>query len=232
MVYREVSLLIVVLVFTSSVLLFLKPRLQKEGGEVVYSGEKIILPKPLLEGEMSLEEAIAKRMSIRTYKNEPLTLKELSQLLWAAQGITHDKKRAAPSAGATYPFEIFVVIGNVKGLTPGIYHYNPFEHSMTLTKEGDFRKELQKAALNQKWVGDAAIDIVLVAFYERTTSYYGERGRMYVHMEAGHIGQNIYLQATALSLGTVAVGAFYENEVAKIIGTDGVPLYIFPVGRI
>lgn len=229
--YRKISILVVVLVVVSSVVLFLKPYFPR-GGELMYSGEKILLPEPRLEGEMSVEEAIAKRKSIRTYKNQPLTIKELAQLLWACQGITHDNKRAAPSAGATYPFEIFVVVGNVEGLKPGIYHYDPFEHSLTMIKEGDFRKELQKAALNQNWVGKAAVDIVLVAFYERTTKYYGERGVRYVHIEAGHIGQNIYLQATALNLGTVAVGAFYDEEVAKIIGTNGAPLYIFPVGRI
>ncbi|AFK21824.1 putative NADH oxidase (noxc) [Pyrococcus sp. ST04] len=198
------------------------------------TGESIKLPEPRLKGEMSVEEAIAKRRSIRRYRNEPLTLEELSQLLWAAQGITEPRRkfRAAPSAGATYPFEIYVVVGKVSGLKPGIYHYDPFTHSITLVKEGDYRRALQKAALNQAWVGNAAIDIVLVAYYERTTKYYGERGKMYVHMEAGHIGQNIYLQATALNLGTVAVGAFYEDRVAEILGTDGIPLYIFPVGKI
>ncbi|WP_223209000.1 SagB/ThcOx family dehydrogenase [Pyrococcus furiosus] len=220
------------MVVFSSVALLSKPYLPREQKRITYSGEKIILPAPRTEGEMSVEEAIAKRRSIRTYKNEPLKIEELGQLLWAAQGITHEYKRAAPSAGATYPFEIFVVVGNVEGLKPGIYHYDPFEHSLTLTKEGDFRKELQEAALGQEWVGNAAINIVLVAFYERTTKYYGERGIRYVHMEAGHIGQNIYLQATALGLGTVAVGAFHDEEVARIIGTNGAPLYIFPVGRV
>lgn len=228
--YKKIATLVVVLVILSSIVLFLKPYFPRGGG-AMYSGEKIFLPEPRLEGDMSVEEAIAKRKSIRTYKNQPTSIEELAQLLWACQGITHDNKRAAPSAGATYPFEIFVVVGNVEGLKPGIYHYDPFEHSLTMIKEGDFRKDLQKAALNQRWVGDAAVDIVLVAFYERTTRYYGERGIMYVHMEAGHIGQNIYLQATALNLGTVAVGAFYEDDVARIIGTSGVPLYIFPVGR-
>ncbi|MCD6373809.1 MAG: SagB/ThcOx family dehydrogenase, partial [Thermococcus sp.] len=188
---------------------------------------------PRLEGEMSVEEAIAKRRSIREYRDGPLSLEELSQLLWAAQGITsRDGKRAAPSAGPTYPFEVFIVVGKVDGLEPGIYHYDPSTHSITLVKEGDFRDELQKAALDQPWVGNAAVDIVLVAFYERTTRVYGERGYRYVHMEAGHIGQNIYLQATALGLGTVAIGAFHDEEVAKIIGTEGAPLYIFPVGRV
>ncbi|MDI3474513.1 MAG: hypothetical protein PWQ79_1533 [Thermococcaceae archaeon] len=230
--YRGTSLFVVVLVVVSTAALLLKPYLPREAPKPE-GGEIVELPPPRLEGSMSLEEAIAKRRSRREYKNEPLTLEELGQLLWAAQGITSpDGKRAAPSAGATYPFEVFVVAGNVEGLEPGIYHYDPFTHSLELVKAGDFRRELQKAALDQKWVGDAAVDIVLVAFYERTTKVYGERGYRYVYMEAGHIGQNIYLQATSLGLGTVAIGAFHDEEVARIIGTDGAPLYIFPVGRV
>ncbi|WP_048159794.1 SagB/ThcOx family dehydrogenase [Thermococcus barophilus] len=233
MKYQKISYLVVILVVVSSLLILFKPYFYsfREYG-VKYEGEEVMLPEPELKGEMSVEEAIAKRRSIRYYKDRPLTLKQLSQLLWAAQGITEEKKkfRAAPSAGATYPFEIYVVVGYVEGLKPGVYHYDPFNHSLTLIKEGDYRTELQKAALNQQWVGKAAVDIVLVAFYERTTKYYGERGYRYVYMEAGHIGQNIYLQAVALGLGTVAVGAFHDKEVAKIIGTDGNPIYIFPVG--
>lgn len=138
--------------------------------------------------------------------------------------------RSAPSAGATYPFKVYVVVGNVGGLEPGIYHYDPSTHSLSIIKAGDFRAELQSAALDQEWVGDAPVDIILVAFYERTANVYGERGIRYVHMEAGHIGQNLYLQATALGLGTVAVGAFHDDRVAAILETEGAPLYIFPVG--
>ncbi|CAD5245256.1 SagB/ThcOx family dehydrogenase [Thermococcus camini] len=228
---KRVSYLVIALVVVSSVLLFVKPHvIWKEGGERI-SGEVVVLPEPRLTGEMSVEEAIAKRRSIRSYRNEPLTLEQLSQLLWAAQGITDRRKyRSAPSAGATYPFEVYVVVGNVEGLEPGIYRYDPFNHTLVLVRKGDWRRALQKAALDQSWVGRAAVDIVLVAYYSRTTSYYGERGVRYVHMEAGHIGQNIYLQATALNLGTVAVGAFYDDQVAGVVGTEGVPLYIFPVG--
>ena len=230
--YRKVSYLVGAMVLISSLLILFKPSFEQRETLPKYSSEIIQLPEPRYEGEMSVEEAIARRRSIRYYRDEPLTLDQVSQLLWAAQGITEKKRkfRASPSAGATYPFEIYVVVGNVQGLKPGVYHYNPFNHTLELIKEGDYRKELQKAALNQEWVGKAAIDIVLVAFYERTTKYYGERGYQYVHIEAGHIGQNIYLQATALNLGTVAVGAFYDKEVAKVVETDGTPLYIFPVG--
>jgi SagB-type dehydrogenase family enzyme len=228
---KRVSYLVIALVVVSSVLLFVKPYvIWREGGERI-SGEVVVLPEPRLNSDVSVEEAIAKRRSIRSYRNEPLTIEQLSQLLWAAQGITDPRKyRSAPSAGATYPFEVYVVVGNVEGLEGGIYRYDPFNHTLILVRKGDWRRALQKAALDQSWVGRAAVDIVLVAYYSRTTSYYGERGVRYVHMEAGHIGQNIYLQATALNLGTVAVGAFYDDQVAEIVGAGGVPLYIFPVG--
>ncbi|ASJ13445.1 SagB/ThcOx family dehydrogenase [Thermococcus thioreducens] len=230
--FRHVSYIVVALVVASSLLLVLKPYVPlRSVGETV-SGDVIALPEPRLESEISVEEAIARRRSIRSYRDEPVTLRQLSQLLWAAQGITaqRTKFRASPSAGATYPFEVYVVAGNVEGLAPGVYRYDPFNHTLVSVKPGDYRKALQDAALDQRWVGDAPLSLVLVAFYERTTSRYGERGIRYVHMEAGHIGQNIYLQATALGLGTVAVGAFYDEQVAEILGTDGAPLYIFPVG--
>ncbi|ASJ08116.1 nitroreductase [Thermococcus siculi] len=229
---RKVAYLVSLLAVALPALLIAKPYIVWRGGEGGTNGEVVVLPEPRLTGGMSVEEAIAKRRSIRSYRDEPVTLEQLSQLLWAAQGITYSarKFRAAPSAGATYPFEVYVVAGNVEDLGPGVYRYDPFNHTLVLVKEGDYRRALQRAALDQSWVGRAAVDIVLVAYYERTTHYYGERGIRYVHMEAGHIGQNIYLQATALGLGTVAVGAFSDAEVAKILGTDGVPLYIFPVG--
>ncbi len=199
-------------------------------------GTEIFLPMPRIKGNISLEEALSMRRSIRDYKPEPLTIEQLSQLLWAAQGINEVVYgfRTAPSAGATYPLEVYVVVGEngVKGLPAGIYHYNVHRHSLTVVKLGDFRDELARAALNQPWIRNAAIDIVITAVYERTTKRYGERGIRYVHMEVGHVGQNIYLQAAALGLGTVAVGAFYDDEVRKIIGApeNEHPLYIMPVG--
>ncbi len=195
------------------------------------------LEKPFLTGFMSVEEAIAKRRSIRDYSKDPLTFQELSQLLWAAQGITDLKTgfRAAPSAGATYPLEVYVVIGSegVSGLEAGIYHYNPLTNELKLIVKGDFRNELSSAALGQRWVKTAPINIVLTAVYERTTRVYGDRGIRYVHMEVGHVSENIYLQATALGLGTVAVGAFNDELVQKILNLpkERKPLYIMPVGR-
>lgn len=124
-----------------------------------------------------------------------------------------------------------MVLGNVEGLRPGLYHYDGRNHTLRLIREGDMRKELASACLGQGHVEVAPINIVIVAHYERTTSRYGQRGIRYVHIDAGHMGQNIYLQATALGLGTVAVGAFRDEEVKRIIGVEGEPLYIFPVGR-
>jgi len=198
--------------------------------------EIIKLPKPRLSSTVSVEEALLKRRSIRNFKKEPLTLSEVSQLLWSAQGITEESMglRTAPSAGALYPIEIYIVVGNVINLPPGIYKYNPKNHELVLIMKGDKRKELAISALGQKWIEEGAIVIVISAVYERTTSKYGERGIRYVHMEAGHVSQNIYLQAVALNLGTVAVGAFYDEEVKKLINMqkNENPLYLMPVGRI
>lgn len=193
------------------------------------------LPEPKLEGLMSVEEAIYRRRSIRDYKNEPLTLKEVGQLLWAAQGITLPTTgfRSVPSAGATYPLKLYLSVkrGGVVGLASGIYRYDPLAHALYLMREGDHSLELMRAALDQRWVGEAPICIVVAAEFERTTSVYGERGIRYVYMEAGHAGQNIYLQATALDLGTVAVGAFYDDEVKAVVGCGEDIVYLFPVGR-
>ncbi len=196
----------------------------------------IKLPPPQLQGEISVEEAISKRRSIRDYLTLPLTLKELSQLLWAAQGITDSQssRRATPSAGATYPLEIYLVCGNVEGLSPGVYKYLPSQHSLKLHLEGDKRSALSRAALNQPWVGEAPVDLVFTAVYSRTTTTYGKRGIRYVDMEAGHAAENVYLQCVGLKLGTVVVGAFYDEEVKKVLALpeEEVPLYILPVGRI
>ncbi|KYH36386.1 MAG: nitroreductase [Candidatus Hecatellales archaeon B24] len=202
------------------------------------AGKALSLPQPRLKGEVTVEEAIASRRSRRKYSEKPLELWELGQLLWAAQGITEPnlKFRAAPSAGATYPLEVYVEAGSgsVKGLQAGVYHYKPENHSISMVKPGDFHGELRSAALGQEWVGRAAVNLVICAVYERTTGRYGERGRIrYVHMEAGHAGENIYLQAEALGLATVAVGAFYDEQVSALLSLpeNHKPLYIYPVGR-
>ncbi|MCX8183284.1 MAG: SagB/ThcOx family dehydrogenase [Crenarchaeota archaeon] len=194
------------------------------------------LPSPDVIGRMSVEEAIQRRRSIRSYADKPLSLQDVSQLMWAAQGITDPARgfRAAPSAGATYPLEVYLVVGEngVTGLDEGLYRYDPYEHQLESILKGDLRSSLAEAALDQGWVREAPVNIVIAAVYERTTGRYGERGIRYVHMEVGHVGQNLYLQATARGLGMVVIGAFKDDQVQSLLKLpyEQKPLYIIPVG--
>jgi len=158
-------------------------------------------------------------------------LEQISQLLWAASG-KNLYRRTAPSAGATYPLEIYLVVGKVEGLDPGIYHYSSSRHSLVSIKEQDIRNRLSASALAQRMIENTPINIIIAADYGRTTGQYGQRGIRYVHMEVGHVGQNISLQANALSLGTVMIGAFDDKQVKEILGINEEPLYIIPVGKI
>ena len=197
---------------------------------------QINLPPPSQEGGMSLAEVISRRKSTRYFASQPVSQLQLSQILWATQGTTNSpwERRTVPSAGATYPLEVFVVCGGngVEGIGDGIYHYNIDNHSLIQYHQGDVRLELAQAALNQEFIRQAPVDIVICAEYERTLGRYGARGERYVHIEVGHAGQNIYLQATALGLATVAVGAFYDEKVRQVLRLDKryKPLYILPVG--
>ncbi|RKY70318.1 MAG: nitroreductase [Candidatus Latescibacterota bacterium] len=199
-------------------------------------GDVVPLPQPKYSGTLSVEEGIFKRKSVRSYGDEPLTLREASQLLWAAGGMTVDgltgPTRAYPSAGGLYPLEVYVVAGDVEGLRPGVYRYLWREHALKMVKEGDLRRRLMEAALRQRAVEDAPMSLVLVAIYERTTWKYGERGRVrYVHIDTGGAVQNVYLQAEALGLGTVCIGAFRDDAVKELLGAEGEPICIMPVGR-
>ncbi len=192
------------------------------------------LPPPRIAGNVTLEDALRFRRSVREYSNQPLKLVELSQLLWAAQGITDRRGfRTAPSAGALYPLELHVAAGNVDGLVQGVYWYDSVRHSLLSTVQGDVRGDLMAASLWQSWIGRGAAVIVIAAVYERTTMKYGQRGTRYVHIEVGHAAQNIFLQAVSLNLGTVTVGAFDDYKVAEILNMpmDERPLMLMPVGR-
>ena len=194
--------------------------------------KEINLPPVQTIGKLSVEEAISQRRSIREYKDAPLSLTEVSQLLWSAQGITvNSGGRTVPSAGALYPLEIYLVAGKVANLKPGIYRYNPEKHSLIKVVEGDKRLDLFSSSLHQSSIKNAPVSLVICAQYERTTQKYGERGKRYVHMEVGHVGQNIYLQAKSLGLATVVIGAFTDEAVKKVLNTKEDPLYIMPVGR-
>lgn len=191
------------------------------------------LPAPRLKSEVSVEEALQKRRSVREFRKEPLPLSAVAQLLWAAQGITDEEgKRTAPSAGALYPLEIYLVCGEVEGLPAGVYHYQPKEHALALVRDGDKRKRLSAAAGLQSAVYKGAAVLTIAADYKRTTAKYHDRGKQYVHMEAGHASQNVYLQATALNIHTVAMGAFSDTLVKMILSlpANEQPLYLMPLG--
>lgn len=199
-----------------------------------------VLPLPRVRKDVvSVEEALLLRRSIRSFVDQPVSIEALSQLLWACYGLSNARGfKTTPSAGATYPLEIYVIArpGGVKfndgHLEAGIYRYIPENHTLKVVKKGDYSKQLMKACLQQRYVGEANFNIVLVAVFERTTAYYGSRGERYVWIEVGHAAQNVYLEATALGLGCVAIGAYYDDEVSEIIGLKRgeTPSYILSIG--
>ncbi len=199
------------------------------------STEKISLPAPRQDSGFSLEHALRERRSLREFGKTALTQEEISQLLWAAQGITsRDGLRAAPSAGALYPLELYLVAGTVRDLDPGVYKYAPGGHRLMKIIAGDRRHQLASAAHGQDSVAGAAAVLVFTAVERRTTRKYGSRSVRYVHIEVGHASQNVFLQATALGLGTVVVGAFEDDAVGELLRLpEGeAPLYLMPLGRL
>ncbi|MFP4668595.1 MAG: SagB/ThcOx family dehydrogenase [Desulfosalsimonas sp.] len=204
------------------------------GAMEVSEGETINLPEPKLDSSTSLEQALLKRRSQRSYAEAPLSLEEISQLLWAAQGKTDRQGfRTAPSAGALYPLEIFVAAGRVEGLEPGIYRYVPDSHQLEAEISEDRRKELWSAGLRQSAIRHAPAVFVVTAVFERTTRKYSRRGEQYAVMEAGHAAQNLCLQTVSLDLATVTIGAFDDSGVARALELDKktTPLYLLPVGK-
>lgn len=193
------------------------------------------LPEPNVDSEYSLEKALANRRSVRQYSNEPLSVEEVSQLLWSAQGITLPQRgfRTAPSAGATYPLHLYLNVSNVSGLEQGLYKYHPEEHTLIKVSDDDKRQVIYNAGLRQGALQQGVCIIIITAEYDRTTGRYGERGIKYVHNEVGHVGQNVSLQVESLGLGTVVIGAFDDNEIKTALSLpDNIePLYLMPVGR-
>ncbi len=200
----------------------------KKEGQKDLNKKTIYLSPPQTKGEISLEETLQKRRSIRLYKDKDLTLEDISQLLWACQGITEPSfgGRTAPSAGALYPLELYLVN---KG---GIFHYLPKDHSLEKINKEDVRKKLSKAALNQEFIANAPVSIIITAIYKRTSIKYGKRAERYVKLEAGHACQNLLLQIVALDLGGVPTGAFEDRKVQEVLSLpkDHEPLYIVPIG--
>ncbi len=199
------------------------------GAEKMKERAKIIrLPKPKLDGEISVEKTISKRRSVRSYANKGLSLEQISQLLWSAQGITDKWRgvRAAPSAGALYPLEIYLVNKD------GLFHYVPKNHVLERVSSTDIRRKLYAAASGQSAITQAAVDIIICAVYKRVISRYGQRGIRYTDIEVGHVAENVHLQAVALGLASVPIGYFNDVTVSKLLSLpeDETPLYIIPVG--
>jgi len=190
--------------------------------------EEIKLPEFNIKG--CVEGALNKRKSIRKYKNECLTLKEISQILWSAYGI-NENGRTVPSAGGIYPLKIYILIGNCCEIDKGLYCYIPDSHSLIKILSGEFRKELSLAALSQKWIEEAPATLIICADYEKMERIYGKRGIMYTLIEVGHVGENVYIQCESLNLGTVGIGAFENEKVRKILKLDEEPVYLMPVGK-
>ncbi len=202
-------------------ILILMTMLITQGGDML-----IKLPEPEFTYK-SIEECIQQRRSIRSFKDKTLSLQEISNILWVAQGITDNERgyRAVPSAGATYPLILYYATKH------GLFKYIPESHGIKQTMEKDLRKDIAKAALDQMFIADAGMVIVITAIFENTTWRYKKRGVRYVHIEVGHCAQNIHLEAVALGLGSVPIGAYHDDELKELLELDQEdPLYIIPVG--
>lgn len=202
--------------------------------------KRITLPEPVTDGGPGLWRVIQSRHSIRQYSNDPISLRTLSQLLWACTGRTHVRDnehrqfRTAPSAGATYPFDTYLIVNRVEELEPGRYHYDVREHALELLAPGTFGEAAAAACMGQKTCATAAVVFAWAATIERTRWRYGERAYRYILIDAGHIQQNLHLAATALGLGCCAIGAFYDDEVNALFAVDAARepiLYLSIVGH-
>lgn len=209
--------------------------------EIVKNGIVVTLPIPKYDGNTSVEKAMYQRRSIREYVKDSLSIDDISQMLWAAWGVNDSNYyqgfylRTTPSAGALYPFEVYMVVGAVKGLEAGVYKYYPVKHAIKMVIKGDIRKDFCKAAYSQTFIKKAPASIFWTAIYERTTSKYGNRGReRYVCMDLGHSAQNVYLQAESLELGTCAIAAFEDKKIIELfeLPKEEEPLYIMPFGKL
>jgi SagB-type dehydrogenase family enzyme len=200
--------------------------------------QNIALPPPSFEGGPGLWKALQERRSIRDYRPESLSRKDLSNLLWATQGITEKAfvpwYRTSPSAGALHPIDTYLVVNRVEGLRPGIYFFDVVEFSLALKQAGDFSRPIAEAALNQDLAADAAVVFVWVAVIQRSRQKYRQRAYRYIYLDCGHIAQNLYLAAGALNLGCCGIAAFFDDEVNDLVGVDGqeeTVVYLATVGK-
>ena len=202
-----------------------------------YAGD-LSLPSPSRKGTVSVEEALGSRRTHRSFQGRALTLTQFSQMLWAAYGVTAVRPgrqlKTAPSAGATYPIDIYAVVGEggVESVAPGVYHYRPESHSVRPVRSGDVRTQVATACLRQMWMAPAPLLIVITGEYARCSAKYGPRGVIYTQIEAGHVGQNVFLQAEALFLKAGIVGAFEREDLGKTLHIPAAhePLLVMPVG--
>ncbi|MFP4621665.1 MAG: SagB/ThcOx family dehydrogenase [Bacteroidales bacterium] len=198
---------------------------------------KIKLPARKIKEGVNVGNALQKRTSCRNYERKPINLQQLSNILWAAQGVvskSFNMRRTAPSAGATFPLELFVAVRKegIEGVDQGIYQYKPREHALQRINEDDVTMDLVKACFNQEFIQNAGVNLLIAADYERTKERYASRGERYVYMEAGSAAQNVSLEAVEQGLGTVIIGAFDDDAVQQIFGIEKwFPLAVMPVGK-
>jgi len=198
-----------------------KPAVYKEYPDA----EKIELPSFAPSRPMNLDSALKQRKSIRDFQVKPISKGQLSYLLWASTGIERIEQgrefRTAPSAGALYPIETYVIANDVRKLEAGLYHYSVKAHELELIMQGDFRRPITAAALGQGMCAAAAAVFVWSAVFERCKWKYGQRAYRYIYLDAGHIAENLALAAVSLNLGTCEIGALFDDEVNAIVGIDG-----------
>ncbi|WP_414469806.1 SagB/ThcOx family dehydrogenase [Methanobacterium sp. ACI-7] len=231
------ALIILIILLAVTVAYLVWPK-SAETNQIVVTGT-VKLPEPQINGTVSVEQAIHDRRSVRRYTNESLTLQDVSQLMWAAQGITDQttKFRTVPSGGHTYPLEVYILVGKggVNGLNEGVYHYNPFNHALDQILGNDVRSDLSQAANGQPWVKEAPVNIIITGNYQKMIDKYKDEklSTRFVDMEAGHAGQNIYLVVESRGLATVALGSFKDDQVHTILNlpSNEKTLYIYPVGH-
>ena len=196
---------------------------------------KLLIPGS--KSVLTLDEVLRRRKSVRVFAKKPLSLEQMSYLLWASNGIQRIERghefRTVPSAGALYPVETYLVVHNVEGLACGVYHYAIREHALEEIKVGDFRRDITLAALGQRICADAAVVFVWTAIFNRSKCKYRQRAYRYVYLDAGHIGHSLALSAVSLGLGSCQVGALFDDDVNSILGVDGVEesvIYMSVVG--